>query len=228
PAPSPDGALYFMSLEPDGFVVRKLSGPTPLDQRPTTNNERSFVPALPPPPPTPVALRSDAVTSRKYVLGRQEPSTFFGQTRTSFEDQYELGVRFGHVVGRPDSPAIASTRGGALATVWRGCPVDIGAHVFSLRHGNRGGELRATWNAELPLSKLRIDTGTRFGPSFLEARFDTRQRKLAAERLDLAADSARHLRATARASVRAAGVEFAGEVTEGRRVSVGGAATSIE
>src|SRR5438477_6715898 len=24
PAPSPDGSLYFMSLEPDGFVVRKL------------------------------------------------------------------------------------------------------------------------------------------------------------------------------------------------------------
>src|SRR5262249_38633653 len=88
--------------------------------------------------------------------------------------------------------------------------------------------VRATWNAEFPLSKLRIDTGTRFGPSFLEARFDTRQRKLAAERLDVAADSAHHLRATARASVRAAGVEFAGEVTEGRRVSVGGAATSIE
>src|SRR5262249_25169023 len=162
PAPSPDGALYFMSLEPDGFVVRKLSEPTPLDQRPTTNNERSFVPALPPPPPTPVALRSDAVTSRKYVLGRQEPSAFFGQTRTPFEDQYELGVRFGDVVGRLDTLAIASNRGGALATVWRGWPVDIGAHVFSLRHGNRGGELRATWNAEFPLSKLRIDTGTRF------------------------------------------------------------------
>src|SRR5205807_9500784 len=26
PAPAPDGSMYFMSLEPDGFVVRKLSG----------------------------------------------------------------------------------------------------------------------------------------------------------------------------------------------------------
>src|SRR5258707_206995 len=59
-------------------------------------------------------------------------------------------------------------------------------------------------------------------------RFPPRQRKIRSERLELAADSARHLRATARAAVRVAGFELAGALTEGRRMSVGGAATSIE
>jgi len=39
PAPAPDGSLYFMSLEPDGFVVRKLAEPQPLGQRPTANGQ---------------------------------------------------------------------------------------------------------------------------------------------------------------------------------------------
>src|SRR5262249_48556331 len=119
------------------------------------------------------------------------------------------------------------THGAALVTVWRGWPVDVAAHLFSYR-GNRGGELRGTWSAEFPLARVKIAAGTRFGPSFLETRFDTRQRKVASERLELAADSARHLRATARAAVRVAGFELAGAVTEGRRMSVGGAATSVE
>ena len=228
PAPSPDGALYFMSLEPDGFVVRKLPAPEPLGQRPTANGQRSYVPALPPQPAKPVALRSEQVTSHKYGLGRQEPSFFFGQTHTSFDNEYELGLRLGDVVGRLDTLAIASNRGGAIVGVWRGWPVDVGAHLYSLRHGSRGGELRATWNAAFPLSRLRLSAGARSGASFFEGTFSTRQRKIAAERLDLAADSARHVRATARAALRAGDLEFAAQLTEGRRMSVGGAATSIE
>jgi hypothetical protein len=246
PAPSPDGSLYFMSLETDGFVVRKLSALEPLGQRPTANGQRSFVPALPPEPAKPVQLRTDAVTSHDYGLGRQELSTFFGGVHTSFENTYEAGVRLGDVVGRLDSLLIGSNRGGALATVWRGWPVDVGAHLFALRHGERGGELRATWNAEFP-SRMRVSAGTLwcdecrtgFSPSerndglkpvlhFAEASFRVRQRKIASERVDLAADSARHLRATARAVFRAGGFELAGALTEGRRMSVGGAASSIE
>jgi hypothetical protein len=246
PAPSPDGALYFMSLEPDGFVVRKLAAPTPLGQRPTTNNERSFVPALPPPPAKPIALRSEAVTAHDYGLGRQELSTFFGGVHTSFENSYEAGVRLGDVVGRLDTLLIGATHGAALATVWRGWPVDVGAHLFSYR-GDRGGELRGTWSAEFPSSRLRVSAGTlwcaecRTGFSrsngsdglkpvlhFAEATFRVRQRRIASERLDLAADSARHFRATVRGAVRAGGFDVVAELTQGRRMSVGGAATSIE
>jgi len=107
--------------------------------------------------------------------------------------------------------------------------------------------LRATWNAEFPLSRMRVSGGTLwcdecrtgFSPSerddglkpvlhFAETSFRTRQRKIASERIDLAADSGRHLRATARAALRAGGFELAGALTEGRRMSVGGAASSIE
>src|SRR5205814_1584597 len=61
PAPSPDGSLYFMSLEPDGFVVRHID-PTPPDARPTTNDQRPSG-----------ALRSDPVPSRPSGIGRVAP-----------------------------------------------------------------------------------------------------------------------------------------------------------
>jgi hypothetical protein len=231
PAPSPDGSLYFMSIEPDGFVVRKLDNPQPLAERPTPNADRAYVPVLPPPPATPVALHSEPVTSHRYGIGRQEISTFFGGTHTAFEHDYEAGVRLGDFVGRLDTLLIGATHGAALATLWRGWPVDVGAHLFSYR-GDRGGELRAAWNAEFPLSRLHLSAGGVRGDgstrSFFEGQFDTHQRKIAAERLDLAADSARHVRATARAGVRVFGFEVAGAFTEGRRLSVGGATTSIE
>ena len=238
PAPSPDGSLYFMSLEPDGFVVRKLDdvGRVLNPSRPAEG--RSYVPALPPEPAKPIALRDEPVKAHDYGLGRQELSTFFGGVHTSFENTYEAGVRLGDFVGRLDSLLIASNRGAALATVWRGWPVDVGAHLFALRHGDRGGELRATWNAEFPLSRMRVSAGTLwcnecrtgFSPSerndglkpvlhFAEASFRVRQRRI---------DSARHLRATARAAFRAGGLELAGALTQGRRMSVGGAAASIE
>jgi len=244
PAPSPDGSLYFMSLEPDGFVVRRIE-PKPLDQRPTTNVQRSSV-----------ALRTAPVTARPYGLGRQELSTFFGGVHTSFENDYELGVRLGDVVGRLDTLLIGSTRGAAVASVWRGWPVDVGVHLFRT-DDERGAELRARWDARYPRSRLAIEggilerrrpggwpdgvppsaeSGTLSGQpartpafrSFLHASFATRQRRLAYERLDVAADSDRHLRATARAALRAGGFEVAAQFTHGRRLAVGGAASSIE
>jgi len=227
PAPSPDGSLYFMSLEPDGFVVRKI---TPSEQPRTANDERSFVPALPPQPAQPVALRTDTVTSHNYGLGRQELSTFFGGVHTSFGHDYELGVRLGDVVGRLDTLLIASTRGAAVTSAWRGWPVEIGAHLYALRGDDdrRGAELRARWDAVFPLSRVSVQGGVASGVKFAEAAFSTRQRRIAAERIEVAADSDHHLRATARAAVRLGGFALAGELTRGRNLAVGGAASSVE
>jgi hypothetical protein len=226
PAPSPDGSLYFMSLEPDGFVVRHID-PKPLDQRPTKNNERPAV-----------ALHTAPVTSRPYGIGRQELSTFFGGVHTSFENDYEFGVRVGDVVGRLDTLLIGSTRGAAVASVWRGWPVDVGLHLSVWRPASAGrapaeagaytAEVRGRWDARFPLSRLTVEGGTGSDRTFLQASFAARQRRLASERLDLAADSDRHLRATARAALRAGGVEIAAQLTRGRRLAVGGAASSIE
>jgi len=215
PAPAPDGSLYFMSLEPDGFVVRRIE-PKPLDPRSTTNVQRPSVP-----------LRTGSVTTRPYGLGRQELSTFFGGMHTSFENDYEFGVRLGDVVGRLDTLLIGSTRGAALASVWRGWPVDVGLHVFRA-DGESGAELSGRWDARYPRSRLAIAGGIASDGSFLQATFATRQRRLAYERLDVAADSDRHLRATARAALRAGGLELAAQFTHGRRLAVGGAASSIE
>ncbi|MEK6371086.1 MAG: hypothetical protein AABO58_00135 [Acidobacteriota bacterium] len=225
PAPSPDGSLYFMSLEPDGFVVRHIDVGRVLNpSRPAEG--RSFVPALPPQPSQPVALRTDPVTQRPYGLGRQEISTFFGGVHTSFENDYEFGVRLGDVVGRLDTLLIGSTRGAALASVWRGWPVDVGLHLFRA-DGERGAEVRGRWDATYPRSRLVVEGGTG-SRSFLHASFATRQRRLAYQRLDVAADSDRHLRVTARAALRAGGFEAAAQLTHGRRLAVGGAASSIE
>src|SRR5207302_1142527 len=95
------------------------------------------------------------------------------------------------------------------------------------RGGDRGGELRATWSAQFPLSRLRVSAGGLhshgFNRWFFQGMFSAHQRTIAAERFELAADSARHLRATARAAVRVFGFDLAGGFTEGRRMSVGGA-----
>ena len=181
-----------MSLDPDGFVVRKLTEPQPLGQRPTANSQQFLVPALPPEPAKPVVLHSENVSAHDYALGRQELSTFIGGVHTSFEHEDEVGLRLGDVVGRLDSLLIGSNRGAALATVWRGWPVDLGAHLFALRGGDRGGELRATWSAQFPSSRLRLAAGTRVGPSFFEGSFSTHQRKLAGVRERSATRAVKH------------------------------------
>src|SRR5439155_24803757 len=58
PAPAPDGSLYFMSLEPDGLVVRHL---TPEDTAlPPLSLETRFAPAIPPVSAVAVAFQREA------------------------------------------------------------------------------------------------------------------------------------------------------------------------
>ncbi|HEV7572828.1 MAG TPA: hypothetical protein VGQ21_15120 [Thermoanaerobaculia bacterium] len=236
PAPSPDGALYFMSLDPDGFVVRRLADPTPLPPS-TLTFDRSLVPALPPPPATPVALHDDAVTPHPYALGRQEWSTTFGGQYTPFGSTTEFGLRLGDVVGRLDTLILGAIgtrnmpRGFAIASVYRGFPIAIAAHASDTRE-SRGLELRATRDAVFPLSHLSISAGGLVAQhrnrAFIDAHFTTRQRRLASERIDIAADSANHLHATARAALRAAGLTFGASFFAGRHLTLGGTASSIE
>ncbi len=172
PAPMPDGsALFFLSLQPDGFDLRRL----PLGTRPDRGARRPRAAAHPgargPTPgtaggPEPFA-RAEVEPSRPYGVGRQELLPLLGTAVTSRGGAVELGVRGGDVVGRLDWLALGSIAangwpaGGALAGVWRGWPVEVGVHLFDAserptleepvaRRGNlldvdrRGFELSAT------------------------------------------------------------------------------------
>jgi hypothetical protein len=236
PAPSPDGSLFFMSLDPDGFVVRRIADPTPLPPSAQTF-ERSLIPALPPPPRKPVALHDEPVAPRPYGLGRQEWSTTFGGQYTPFGSTNEFGLRLGDVVGRLDTLLLGAIgtrdmpRGIAIASAYRGLPIAIAAHAFDTRE-TRGLELRATRDAVFSLSHVSVSGGAlvaqRRNRAFVDAHFASRQRRIASERIDVAADSANHLHATARAALRAAGLTLGASVSGGRHLTLGGTASSIE
>jgi hypothetical protein len=236
PAPSPDGSLYFMSLDPDGYHLRRLTDTSAVPVQ-TVVFDRSLVPALPPAPATPVVLRDEPVTPRPYGLGGQEWGTIFGGQYTPFGSTTEFGIRLGDVVGRLDTiilGAIGSNRmprGGAIASAWRGLPVTLGAHLFDTRD-SRGLELRATRDAVFPLARLSISGGGLFeqhrNRAFLDAHAITRQRRIASERIDIAADSANHIQGTASAELRSGGLTFGASLAEGRHLTLGGTASTIE
>ena len=236
PAPSPDGSLYFMSLDPDGFTVRRIPDITSVEP-PPPSLDRSLVPAIPPPPATPVALHDEPVTSRPYVLGRQEWFAVFGGQYTPFGTTEEFGIRLGDVVGRIDTLIIGAIgsqqmpRGAAIVTTYRSLPITLGAHLFDSRD-TRGVELRATREATFPLARFSISAGGLFeqhrNRAFVDVHAVTWQRRSASERIDIAADSANHLQATARAVVHASGLAFAASLTEGRHLVLGGTPSTIE
>ena len=209
PAPAPDGSLSFMSLEPDGFVVRRLPTIAPLPARGERVAEGRVRGAF---------AASALPSSHAYGLGRQEFSVLFGGQYTAHERHSEIGVRMGDVVGRLDVLAIFGD-GAALAAAYRGLPVDIGLHAY--RHG---AEVRGTWDAVFPRSSLTLSGGALRSTRFFEGSFGAHQRELSAERIDLAADSEHHQRATLTARAKMLRVSLTGA----RNVAVGGVATSVE
>ncbi len=236
PAPSPDGSIYFMSIEPQGFVVRRL-GDTGAALQTTMTFDRPLDPAIPLPPATPVALRDEPVTPHDYGIGRQEWWPIVGGQYTAFGHITELGLRLGDVAGRLDTILIgafgsrALPRGLAIASVWRGWPVDLGVHAFDSRE-SRGVELRAGREAEFPLARISVRGGGLFernrNRGFIDAHAVTWQRRFASEGIDVAADSANHMQATARAALRLGGLTFGAQLGAGRNLSLGGAASTIE
>ncbi|HEV7921203.1 MAG TPA: hypothetical protein VGR02_10495 [Thermoanaerobaculia bacterium] len=173
PAPAPDGRLFFMSLEPDGYVVRVLP---PSQAIP----EARMADAKPP------AIRrfeaAPAGPSKNYGIGKQEIDWLLGGAYAAHGNVTELGLRIGDAVGRLDTIVIGSIgggygmRGGTIASTWRGWPVDAGAQLFSAGERGtkmRGGVVRALWDAQWPLSDLTIDGAA------LATRLDDRSRNLA-------------------------------------------------
>ncbi|HEY0513668.1 MAG TPA: LpqB family beta-propeller domain-containing protein [Thermoanaerobaculia bacterium] len=141
PAPLPDGsALFFLSLVPDGFNLRRLPlAATVAAAPPAPELPRALAPAVPPPaPPRPEPFtRAEAPPGKPYGLGRQELLPFAGGSAAYRGGTLEGGLRGGDVLGRLDWLLLGSIgingwpAGEALAVAWRGWPVEVGAHLFS-------------------------------------------------------------------------------------------------
>ena len=167
PAPSPDGRVFFMSLETDGFALRVLDGAATAPNPPTVLS--SMVPAVPPSPPNPSAFEIQPLeAARAYGFGRQEWSTLFGQNIAASQEAIEAGVRLGDIVGRLDTIALVSIgdedaqQGLAVASAWRGWPIEILGHLYRAedRRGDRDGlELRGRRTIRFPLSELTVQGG---------------------------------------------------------------------
>jgi hypothetical protein len=228
PAAAPDGSLYFMSLEPGGFVVRRLAAPVPLPQTAAQTAAQST------PAPEFTTFESGPVSpSRPYGIGRQELSPFFGVQNARGLHAEEVGVRIGDVVGRLDTlilGSIGDVRGAAVATRWRGWPLNAAMHAFSVR-GDHGVELRGSYTDHGPGRVFRIDSGTLLADrslAFADASLRLSQRTVAAEELRLAADSRHHARATLVLAGRAGDFSGALVVTGARRdVTIGGLPSSL-
>jgi hypothetical protein len=178
PAPSSDGRLFFMSLNPDGRVVRVLPELSPAPALPEI--DASLIPAIPPPTSEGVAFETREVSSRPYGIGRQEPAWLMSQNYASGQRSLEIGARLGDVVGRLNTLVLASLASGdlpdgaALATAWRGWPVTIGAHVYTTDEDD-GIELRGSWSQVRPLARLSLSAGALDDELFADGAFSTWQ-----------------------------------------------------
>lgn len=160
PAPSPDGRIFFMALEPDGFTLRVLESPEAAPPREVAS--RSLVPALAPSAPKPTAFATEVpAPSRPYGAGRQEIDWIAAGNFSPSIDNDEIGLRAGDVLGRLDTLLLASfgdVRGGAIAAAWHGWPVTPAVHLFH-EERDRGGELRASWTGQTPLVRFSASGG---------------------------------------------------------------------
>ena len=138
-APSPDGLLYFLSLEPHGLDLRRVRV-APL--RPADGILRApFVPAVPPiaqaDPPRPGAR--EIAAGGPYGVGRQEFMPIAGGLFGPSARALEIGLRGGDVVGRLSYLGVVSlarqeagTEGAAFAAALRRWPIAPRAHLFTL------------------------------------------------------------------------------------------------
>ena len=247
PAPASDGRVFFMSLDPDGYVVRVLPSAAPAPA-PRPVYEASLVPAIPPPSPAVQPFAAQEVGApRPYGLGRQDFGWFLGQNVAPGQHATELGVRFGDVVGRLDTLVIGSLandqgqRGAALVSSWRGWPVEVVAHAFRVEEGpltRDGVEVRGIWTRRAALHNFTLEGGGLAGEPralvFAEAAVTTRQVSTAwsaSEGLRLSADTGddTHWRAVATGAFRFGGLRLAGryEHDDGASLEVGGLPSSI-
>lgn len=241
PAPAKDGRVFFMSLDPDGYVVRMLDTMSEAPAPPEYNE--AWVPAIPPTRGVAAVAVSEAATpvpeGRAYGAGRQEFAWFGSQNYAPQQRAMELGVRFGDVVGRLDTLLVGSfatdnaPEGVALASAWRGWPVEIHGHAYHADDEN-GGELRGVWSHRFPRSQLVIEGGAAGGDRdfvFGSGAFTTRQHFGAMrieEGLRVELDD-EHYRAVAAIGLRAGSLRVAARYQRdgGATMTLGGIASSI-
>ena len=235
PAPSPDGRLFFMSLDPDGYVVRALDTLAPAPPLPPS--DAALVPAIPPQPAVPTTFVAQPVTPRPYGIGRQELGWVASTNVGPDQQAVELGVRLGDVAGRLDTLLIGSlgrdggTEGLALASAWRGWPVEVHAHAFHADE-DEGLEVRGLWSRRFPQSRLTLEAGALSDDLvFANAAFSARQFRGAttfdeALRIDVDDD---HYRAIAAVAYSAGSLRIAARYQRdgGTAVTLGGLASSI-
>ncbi|HEV8435419.1 MAG TPA: hypothetical protein VGR95_18565, partial [Thermoanaerobaculia bacterium] len=235
PAPSPDGRVFFMSLERDGYVLRVLDKVEPAPPR--TAFAQSLVPALPPERATPVVFASQPVPpSHPYGLGHQELGWFVSGNDAPSMHNTELGLKSSDVVGRFDAIGIASLgkeHGGSLAVAYRGLPIELDAHAFTSHESlldQHGIELREIWRSYFDAGAITLESGALARHPSSLGFFDARGRLAqtdSSEAIELAAES-HHARAWARGEMKLVGIRFGaeGERDHGE-VTVGGVAPSI-
>ncbi len=223
PAPAPDGRIFFMSLEPDGYIVRVLNVGRASARLPGEGRAE----AAP-------YIRSEAVTpGKKYALGKQEWSWLASSNYARNQQFSEVGLRFGDVVGRLDTLLIASLGdidGIALVTAWRGWPLELHAHAYHVED-DTGGELRAIWQRHFPRSRLIVEGGASDDLVFGSAAFSMRQ-VLGTTRFDEGACievDDEHYRAIAAANVRLGSTRITARYQHdgGATVTLGGLAPSV-
>ncbi|MFN2443916.1 MAG: TolB family protein [Thermoanaerobaculia bacterium] len=143
PAPAADGsALYFLSIDADGLDIRKLDDPSRIAALEPVSIDPGLAPAIRPPTPTPpLPLQVEPVPeSRAYGFGRRESRVQTGGGFFPSSRNLEVGLSAGDVVGRFSSLLLAELgatgdeTGYALASAWRGWPVEIRGHLFSAEH----------------------------------------------------------------------------------------------
>ncbi len=207
PAPAADGsALYFLSIDADGLDLRKLDLKPDLPPLPDLSIDSSLAPTVRPaiagngpaqPVPPPVSQ-----PSQPYGIGAQEFWLHNSISWLPSNRAAEIGARFGDLVGRLDTLAIASIpigdgeSGGSIASTWRGWPVDVRAHLFTSEQKaseqpkcdaalpgcaglfdleRTGGELALSWSRRSRIAQLALEGGALFQQiDFLFESFDQR------------------------------------------------------
>jgi len=186
---------------------------------------------------------TNAAKSRRIVLRLAEPKGSYSYNLRRLEKLQRTHRQKGRKQGPgpPQSPpdtiligafgSRSMPRGAAIASTWRGFPITLGAHVFDA-HETRGIELRATREAEFLLARISVSGGGLFeqhrNRAFIDVHAVTWQRRIASQRIDIAADSANHIRATARAAVRAGALTLGAQLSAGRHLTLGGTPSTIE
>jgi hypothetical protein len=143
PAPAGDGStLYFLSVDADGLDIRKLDAPSQIAGLEPVALDPRLAPAVRPrTPAAPAALAVEQLSgSRPYGIGRQEIRVQTGGGYFPSTRNLEVGLSASDVVGRFSSLLLAEIGGSgdetgyALASAWRGWPIEIRGHIFAAEH----------------------------------------------------------------------------------------------